>query len=138
MFLTQEADNAVRIVFCLAQKGERMDAASVADSISISQRFALKTLHKLVTAGFVKSFKGQNGGYELMKSPADITMNDIIETVDGPCFFSKCLDDNNNCTCGPDCRFRSIYGEISEVITGKLQSITFEMLLEGDCCCSKE
>ncbi len=35
-------------------------------------------------AGFVKSFRGTNGGYALAKAPADITVHDILTALEGP------------------------------------------------------
>jgi Rrf2 family protein len=44
----------------------------------------LKGLKPLVSARILHSVKGPNGGYRLAKSPREISMLDIIETVDGP------------------------------------------------------
>ena len=127
MLLTQEADNAVRIVHFLCNTAERKDAAEIANGVGITQRFALKIMHKLVTAGYVRSFKGQKGGYLLAKPPEEITLNDIITAVDGPCLFSKCLDGGRECS-DCDCRFRAIYREISDDIERKLKSVRFSDL----------
>ena len=131
MPLTREADNAVRIVFCLAAENKRMGAAEIAGRVDVTQRFALKTLHKLVGAGCVKYYKGQNGGYALIAKPSDITMYDVIEAVDGPYYFSKCLDGERGCG-AKQCRFKNVYGEISKMINEKLRTVTFEALLREE------
>lgn len=128
MLLTREADNAVRIVFCLAAEQKKLGAAEIAEKVNISQRFALKTMHKLVGAGFVKSYKGQSGGYALNCCPKEVSMYDVISAIDGPCFFSRCLDGEHGCG-AESCRFRDVYSDISGMINDKLKSITFEDLL---------
>ena len=100
MHITLESDYAVRIVSCLVSAEERMDAKAIAEKTCVTLRFALKILRKLVTSGIVVSFKGTQGGYELAKNPADITLGDVIETVEGTYHLSRCLDENYACTRG--------------------------------------
>ena len=58
MHITLEADYAVRIVYCLAAAGKRMDAKAISDDTAVTLRFSLKILRKLVAGGIVRSFKG--------------------------------------------------------------------------------
>ena len=44
MHITLESDYAVRIVYCLAQRGTRMNAASIAEETGVTLRFSLKIL----------------------------------------------------------------------------------------------
>ncbi len=131
MHMTQEADYAVRIVYCLAQENARRDAKYISEKMDVSLRFSLKILRKLVASGIVRSFKGQHGGYELAKRPGDITLNEVIETVDGPYALNKCLKEDHVCTMdgGGCCAFRAVYADISRTITEKLNAVNFEQML---------
>ena len=62
MHITQESDYAIRIIYCLAKNQKRMDARSISQEMSVSLRFSLKILGKLVASGLVASFKGNRGG----------------------------------------------------------------------------
>ncbi len=132
MHMTQEADYAVRIVYCLARERERRDAKYISENIGVSLRFSLKILRKLVASGIVKSFKGQRGGYELAKAPADVTLKDVIETVDGPYALNKCLRTDIDHECSMDdascCAFRAVYADISKTITEKLDAVNFAQI----------
>ena len=77
MYITQETDYAVRIVHCLACSGVRRDARSISEEVCVTLRFSLKILGKLSAVGIVNSFKGNKGGYELARTPADITLKDV-------------------------------------------------------------
>ena len=125
MHITLEADYAVRIVNSLAQAKGRMDAKSVSESTGVTLRFSLKILHKLVSAGIVRSYKGTNGGYELARPGSEITLRDVIETVEGPYAFSRCLTPGFTCSCPPDCRFQGVYDDISEIVRKKLSEVHF-------------
>ncbi|MGN0674985.1 MAG: Rrf2 family transcriptional regulator, partial [Oscillospiraceae bacterium] len=55
MHITLEADYAIRIVHCLAKSKKRLDAKTIAEQTTVTLRFALKILRKLVASGIVKS-----------------------------------------------------------------------------------
>ena len=131
MHMTQEADNAVRIVYCLAVENARCDAKTISEKVGVSLRLSLKILRKLVASGIVKSYKGQRGGYELAKPPKEITLNDVIETVDGPYVLSRCLRGGHACSMdeSESCGFRAVYADISRTITKMLSDVTFDTLL---------
>ena len=132
MQITLESDYAVRIVGCLAEAGRRMDAKTISEQTCVTLRFALKILRKLVASGIIKSFKGTQGGYELAKKPSEISLKDVIETVEGRYCLSKCLTEEHNCSRGMSgvCRFQKVYGEISAEVEKKLASYTFDMLID--------
>jgi len=91
MHMTRETDYALAILRCLAVRGERTDAASIASSVSVPPRFTLKILRKLVLKGLVKSYKGSRGGYVLAQPPEKITFRDAIEAIDGPIAVNRCI-----------------------------------------------
>jgi Rrf2 family protein len=131
MHITLESDYAVRIVDCLAGAKSRMDARTIAQNTGVTLRFSLKILHKLVAVGLVRSFKGAKGGYELAQPPEAVTLREVIEAIEGPYTFSRCLDPVFSCRCDAsacrrkDCRFQRIYDDISEIVRAKLGQITF-------------
>ncbi len=133
MNITLEADYAVNIVDCLAKAyPKRMDAASISQETGVTLRFSLKILSKLAAAKIVCSFKGVNGGYELACHPSLITLKDVIETVEGPFAFSRCLCLDNSGAApyqcqNKGCRFQKIYDEISREVRQRLSEVTFEV-----------
>jgi Rrf2 family protein len=50
----------------------------------LPERFLLKILSPLVSAGVLRSAKGSNGGYVLARDPNDVTLLEVIELLDGP------------------------------------------------------
>ena len=83
MHITLESDYATRIAYCLAKAPGRMDAKSISEETGGYPALSLKILRKLVASSIVKSFKGTQGGYELARDPKDISLCEIIETVEG-------------------------------------------------------
>ena len=126
MRITQESDYALRILSALASHEEKVDAGTLSEETSVTQRFTLKILHKLVQSDLVKSYKVK-GGYKLNIPPEDITLKRVIELIDGPIAISRCLDSGESCTLNPDktaCIYHHIFDTISLEVARKLQSIT--------------
>lgn len=131
MHITLESDYAVRIVDCIAGETHRIDAQRIAERTGVTQRFSLKILRKLVAANIIRSYKGAKGGYELARPASEITLKEVIETVEGRYTFSRCLTPEHVCHCDTmscrqgSCRFQKIYDEISEEVRTRLSQVTF-------------
>lgn len=132
MCLTLESDYAVRIIGCLSAENKRIDAKNISERTGVSLRFALKILRKLVSAGLVKSYKGMQGGYELAKAPSEITMLDVIETVEGSYYINRCHEEEFVCTRGAKgcCCYQNVFNEITDIVSKKLAEYNFEDLLK--------
>ena len=135
MRITQESDYALKIVTALAGHNEVVDAKSLAEETSVTLRFTLKILHKLVGGGFVNSFKGAKGGYMLALDPDKITLRNIIELIDGPIFIARCLEQGESCALNhnkADCIYHHIFDSISLEVASKLDKITIGNVLSGN------
>ena len=131
MRVTQEADYAIRICLILDSLGRKAGAAEIADVACITPKIALKVLRKLNGAGYVKSYKGVQGGYELARSGNEIRVLDLVETIDGPVMISKCLDCEHDCSrnpCKTECKMHIAFGEINKKLIENLGNITVRML----------
>ena len=128
MHITLEADYAVRTVGFLTKNGGRCDAKTIAEETLVPLRFCLKILRKLAAAGVVQSFKGVHGGYQLAAPPEEISLGQAIQAVEGPYYFSRCLQDEALCSlkAAADCACHRIYAEISEMVRQKLDAVTFQ------------
>ena len=129
MHITLESDYAVRIVYHLARSEERTDAQTLAECTGVSLRFTLKIMRKLVSAQIVQSFKGAHGGYILSRPAEEITLRQVIEAVEGPYRFSRCLDSRYDCSCPltEPCPFHAVFGEVSQMVKDKLDQVTFAL-----------
>ena len=132
MHITLEADYAVRIVHALAQSGKRLDAKTISEMTGVTLRFSLKILRKLVAAGIVKSFKGTQGGYEIGKPAEEISLGEVIETIEGRYTLNRCVTWEYACTRHKNkcCEFQKIFREISEDVRKRLYSYHFSDFME--------
>ena len=127
MVMTLEADYAVRIMEYLTRNPGRCDARTISDHMQVPLRFCLKILRGLVTQGMVDSYKGAKGGYALARPASEITLREVIESVEGPYMLSRCQKPGYSC--GHDhCKLHKIYEKISEDVRSELDSYTFDVI----------
>lgn len=86
MRITAKVDYAVRAMVALAaHDAERPVAAeTIASAQAIPLAFLVKILADLRTARLVASRRGAMGGWILARSPAEISIADVIRAVEGP------------------------------------------------------
>jgi len=56
----------------------------LSDAASVPPKFLEQILLQLKRAGLLRSKRGIGGGYQLVKSPARITLGEVIALIDGP------------------------------------------------------
>ena len=135
MRITSESDYALRIVSELARNESVVDANTLSERTSVSLRFALKILHKLVRGGLVSSYKGVNGGYKLKTMPEKISLKTVIELIDGPIAIVRCLDSGEGCSLNTDktaCIYHHIFEKISIELASKLENVTIADVLNNN------
>ena len=134
MRITVESGSAIRIILFLAMRGVdvKTGAKMVSENEHIPIRFTLKILRKLKIAGLVCSYRGQSGGYALIKSPEDISLKDVIEIIDGPIVMNRCLGTSGLCQLNRTdiCPVHYYLGDIQKKISKELDAVNFQMLMD--------
>ena len=86
MRVTARADYAVRAAVELVGAGpgapRKAESLSVAQGIPLS--FLENILNQLKSAGVVRSQRGPEGGWWLLRAPDELTVADVIRAVEGP------------------------------------------------------
>ena len=68
----------------LNRESAPLQAKLIAQRQEIPARFIEQILQALKLAGIVSSLRGAQGGYSLIKDPADISLADIVQAIHGP------------------------------------------------------
>ena len=86
MRITAKVDYAIRAAaeLAVAPADKPVKGEQLARSQAIPLRFLENILRELRRAGIVSTQRGADGGYRLARPPSDITLADIIRTVEGP------------------------------------------------------
>jgi Rrf2 family protein len=98
MLITRASEYAILSLILLSSATEPMDSETLSRELSIPKSFLAKILHSLAKVGILKSYKGVKGGFSLNKNPKDITMLEVMSSVEGkaPAVF-ECAPSERNC-----------------------------------------
>jgi len=86
MRLSLQVQYAVCGVFDLAYngQGEPVQIRVISERQGIPARYLEQIFQRLRRARLVQSKRGPGGGYTLARRPAEITLRDVVEAVEGP------------------------------------------------------
>lgn len=86
MKLSRTVSYAVQAVLQLAELEPTtpVPCSRLAAEGKMPERFLLQILRNLVTHGILRSTRGVDGGYALMRPAAEISLLDLIEAIEGP------------------------------------------------------
>lgn len=106
---------------------------SISERQAISVNYLEQLISPLKKASLVKSVRGAQGGYMLAKSPDEITVGQILTTLEGPLAPTDCVvvdGDEEICDHSGYCVTKVIYEKIYESITNVVNSITLQHMLD--------
>ena len=86
MKLSRTVSYALQATLHLAQQSDAVPipCSRLAAVGEMPERFLLQILRNLVTHGILRSTRGVEGGYSLLRPATEISVLDVIEAIDGP------------------------------------------------------
>ena len=133
MGISTKSTYGIRAMFELAlhhSKGP-ISVAYISEKENISVSYLEQLLSKLRREGLVKSIRGPKGGYILAKKPKEITMGNIVRSLDGEITPVHCVTSDSS---GRDCKLidrcvtKSVWKKLKETIDDLLDSVTLKDL----------
>lgn len=70
--------------------GDSLSAREIAERYHLPVDLTPKVMAKLVIAGMVEASMGKMGGYRLARAPGDITVAEVVRTLDGEQHIAPC------------------------------------------------
>jgi len=107
---------------------EVIPITEIATSRDIPETFLRKLLRSLINAGVVESKRGYWGGIRLAKPPADITVLEVVEAVEGEVGLSRCVKDPSHCELGKECPMYIVWREATDLLRNQLEGYTLEQI----------
>ena len=117
MMFSTRAEYGVRVMVDLARRGgvEPVPLGEIADGEGLPLAYLEHLVARLRRAGLIESRRGARGGYLLARPPAEITMAEVVEALEGSIAPIECISS------GPDGTIRcSRESDPDHVCTTKL------------------
>ncbi|MFN8242054.1 MAG: Rrf2 family transcriptional regulator [Bacteroidales bacterium] len=90
---------AVTYIASKSLKNEKIGIKQISEDLGLPTPFLAKILQLLARQKILSSSKGPHGGFSLLRKPSEISLYDIIVTIDGPDIFENCVIHNTTCGC---------------------------------------
>ncbi|MDP8253364.1 MAG: Rrf2 family transcriptional regulator [Candidatus Kaelpia aquatica] len=102
----------------------------IAKREGISERYLGQLVIPLKNSGLINSIRGARGGYLLSQNPAEISIKDIIEVLEGDLNLVECVKDDSLCNRVSICATRRIWALLGDNIKKVLNSFTLADLVK--------
>jgi Rrf2 family protein len=111
MILTKTTEYAVRVLTYMASQNNKtlFSAKYLYEQLNIPYKYLTRLMTDLSKHGCIESIKGRNGGFKLIKQLSDITLANIIESVEGMNTFNSCILGFHECSSENPCAMHFIW-----------------------------
>lgn len=132
MELTRKGEYAIRGILYLAQQqpGKVCLLSEIAEATDAPQSFLAKIFQSFAKIGIVNSYRGTGGGFTLGRPPAQITLRDVVEAVEGPIIPNRCLTGAGACVRGEECNVHPVWRKVQSQVVHILDGVTIEELAQ--------
>lgn len=128
--IRRNTDYAMRALVYLARHKETVvNAGEIAVSEEVPIEFLQKILQKFVRTGLVVSHRGVQGGFSLGREPAQVSVLEIVETMQGKLAVNRCFLGKDACPRAPKCRLKNNWLNIEQSFVDFLSNITLQDLV---------
>jgi Rrf2 family cysteine metabolism transcriptional repressor len=139
MMFSTKAEYGVRVMVDLARRGgaQPVALAEIAEAEGLPLAYLEHLVARLRRAGLVESRRGARGGYLLAREPAQITMAEVVEALEGRIAPIECIssspDGTVHCVRESDpahiCTTKVLWTRVRAAIVQTLQETTLAELI---------
>ncbi len=130
--ISQTAEYALRAMVCLAQQPDQAQTTQqIAEQTRVRPAYLSKVLQALGRAGLVQAQRGIHGGFELVRSPDQVSILEVINAVDPFKRIQTCplgIPSHGNSLCALHRKIDNAMGQIEEAFG----STSLQQLLDED------
>ena len=122
MTISTKGRYALRIMLDLSSHiGETVKLKDIAARQGISEKYMEQIIAALHKAGYVRSVRGAQGGYQIANDPKEYTAGMILRITEGSlapveCLFENALPCERNTKCATVEIYKRIYDAVNDVI----------------------
>lgn len=126
------------IEIALAKDDECTSLRTISEKLGISENYLEQLMSALKKANLVESTRGAKGGYNLARPRNEITIGDVLRTLEGSMAPVNCVDTHkkfeSSCgtSCSSECLTKQVWFKIYSTVNEAMDNITLENLVNGD------
>lgn len=113
-------------------EGVKYSAKQLHEILEIPWPYLRQLLTSLSKTGFIVSVQGRKGGFYLQRSAEEISLADIVDSVEGLDVLGTCIMGFNKCPFDHTCAMHETWEQTRESILKVLKNTTLAALKKGD------
>lgn len=118
--ITKKTDYGLTLLGALVSKPDELQSLrSISETYNLPYKFIGQVASSLLEAGIITSKEGSTGGYRLAQAPKDISIQQVLDILDGPSVKVDCLN-GHKCSKENSCTHRHIICAIDDTIRTSL------------------
>ena len=132
---TRKTDYALVAMAELARRVPSLvSAREISQSVRVPLPVLTNILHRLLRRGLVVSTRGPRGGYRLARGPERISLDDLIEAIEGPFRLALCCPsrqplEDQTCDLESTCRIRGSVRQVHRTLHQFLSGVTLDQII---------
>lgn len=132
MKISTKGRYALRLMLDIAihDNGSPVSIRDIAKRQGISEKYLEQIISILNKAGFVRSIRGAQGGYRLMRKPEEYTVGMILRLTEGSLAPVDCVNEGGVCERMDACVTVRIWKQIYEAVVNVVDNITLADVVE--------
>lgn len=103
----------------------------IAEKQELSENYLEQLFSNLRRDGLLNSVRGAQGGYMLSRAPKEITVGQVLRSLEGNLAPADCLLHDNDCTKEEGCATKQVMLRIKQGIDSVVDSITLWDMIEN-------
>ncbi|MBU6236092.1 MAG: SUF system Fe-S cluster assembly regulator [Alphaproteobacteria bacterium] len=130
--LSRMSDYAVVVLETLGRdSAASLSASQIAQGSGLPEPTVAKVLKLMAAGGIVTSQRGANGGYTLSRTPREITVYDIVTSIEGRLGLTACVDGGDEpCALEAHCAMSGRWDIVNAAVRTTFQGITLEDMMK--------
>lgn len=128
--MSKLADYGIVLMTYLASKTYQQHSAhTLSDAVQVPLPTVRKVLKSLSQSGLLQSERGAHGGYNLRRSPALISIAEVIAAIEGPLALTECVSDESHCEQEAHCDVQTNWIQINNAVFHALDEVKLSDML---------
>ncbi len=111
--------------------GELTTAKEVSDSYQAPFDATARVMQAMAQTGLLRSEQGASGGYQITKDLSKVSLEDLINVIEGPTQIAKCIHKETECEMQSNCNIISPIANLNNKLNEFYRNVTLRELLTG-------
>ena len=104
--------------------------SEISENLNLSENYLEQLVRMLKNDDLIKSSRGPKGGYKIKKDLSEISIGQVLRSLEGDLTMSECV--SGKVDCNDKCDAYDIFSKLDDLINSAVDSITLENIVNHE------